>query len=371
MLLPVASASPLDFAKYVSRPRQRLINVISKSGLFVALLIGLSGTAVSNDKFAVCRDILNKDDRLHCYDKIDREPPTLSANGQSLKLSEKLDKVALTKNSSSESSGLLSKHWEVGASNKHGTWNFRPHKPNYFLFGRYTDSVNYQPYDPYFRSVKNKDIGLDNTESKFQLSFKLKALEDLWGSGIDLWFGYTQQNHWQVYNKGISAPFRETNYEPEAFLAIPTDYNVWGLRGRFVNLGFVHQSNGQSNLLSRSWNRIYAQAGFELGDNFGLTIKPWYRLPEKASEDDNPKITEYLGNFETIASYRLNKHTFSLLARSTFDFQRGFAQLDWSYPLQDKLKGYIQFTSGYGESLIDYNHRQNTFGIGILLSDWM
>jgi phospholipase A1 len=107
------------------------------------------------------------------------------------------------------------------------------------LLGRYTDKVNYQPYETYFRAVNDPNIGLDNTESKFQLSFKLKAAEDLFGRGIDLWFGYTQQNYWQVYNKNISAPFRETNYEPEAFVTIPTDYSLLGLKGRFVNLGFI------------------------------------------------------------------------------------------------------------------------------------
>jgi phospholipase A1 len=46
-------------------------------------------------------------------------------------------------------------------------------------------------------------------------------------------------------------------------------------------------------------------------------------------------------------------------------------QIDWSYPLNQKLRGYVQFSTGYGESLIDYNHHQNTFGIGVLLTDWM
>ena len=264
-----------------------------------------------------------------------------------------------------------SQHWEIDPESKRGLWSFQPHKPNYFLIGRYTDKVNQRPYDVYFNAVNDPNIGLDNTEAKFQLSLKLKAAEDLFGRGVDLWLGYTQQNHWQVYNKDISAPFRETNYEPEAFVSIPTDYSLLGLRGRFVNLGVVHQSNGQSNVLSRSWNRLYAQAGFEYGDNFSLTIKPWYRLPEDADDDDNPHITDYLGNFEAVASYRLNKHTLSVLARSTSDLNRGFAQFDWSFPLQGKLKGYVQFTTGYGESLIDYNHHQNTIGIGVLLSDWL
>lgn len=334
-------------------------------------LFGNPALAFGHDKLAVCKDITNPDKRLICYDKLVETPISALTTSPSLKVSTTMSSEQEAAIKSDAQPELLSQHWEISQESKRGTWNFRPHKPNYFLLGRYTDKVNYKPYETYFRAVNDPSIGLDNIESKFQLSFKLKAAEDLFGRGIDLWFGYTQQNHWQVYNKSISAPFRETNYEPEVFASIPTDYKILGLRGRFVNVGFVHQSNGQSNILSRSWNRVYAQAGFEYGNNFGLTLKPWYRLPEKSDDDDNPNITRYLGNFEAVASYRLLNHTVSMLARSTYDVKRGFAQFDWSFPLQDKLKGYVQFTTGYGESLIDYNHKQNTFGIGISLSDWM
>ena len=343
--------------------------------LYALTLLGTLITApvLANnlDHLAACRDIQNDRDRLHCYDNLAGTPESSTPAPAAA-----IATVPSTRaNADSTHAGIqpsaLSQHWEIDPESKRGLWSFQPHKPNYFLIGRYTDKVNQRPYDVYFNAVNDPNIGLDNTEAKFQLSLKLKAAEDLFGRGVDLWLGYTQQNHWQVYNKDISAPFRETNYEPEAFVSIPTDYSLLGLRGRFVNLGVVHQSNGQSNVLSRSWNRLYAQAGFEYGDNFSLTIKPWYRLPEDADDDDNPHITDYLGNFEAVASYRLNKHTLSVLARSTSDLNRGFAQFDWSFPLQGKLKGYVQFTTGYGESLIDYNHHQNTIGIGVLLSDWL
>jgi phospholipase A1 len=58
-------------------------------------------------------------------------------------------------------------------------------------------------------------LPLDQTEGKFQLSFKFKLadLDDTIGASV--WAGYTQQSHWQVYNGEQSRPFRETNYEPE------------------------------------------------------------------------------------------------------------------------------------------------------------
>ena len=34
-------------------------------------------------------------------------------------------------------------------------------------------------------------------------------------------------------------------------------------------------------------------------------------------------------------------------------------------------QGYVKLTTGYGETLIDYNWKQNTIGAGILLVDWL
>ncbi len=47
-----------------------------------------------------------------------------------------------------------------------------------------------------------------------------------------------------------------------------------GLRGRFVNVGFAHESNGRSEPLSRSWNRVVANLGFERG-GFSFILKDW------------------------------------------------------------------------------------------------
>lgn len=54
-------------------------------------------------------------------------------------------------------------------------------------------------------------------ELKFQVSLKTKAAQNLFGTDADLWLGYTQMSHWQVYNENNSRPFRAHDYEPEIF----------------------------------------------------------------------------------------------------------------------------------------------------------
>jgi phospholipase A1 len=134
-----------------------------------------------------------------------------------------------------------------------------------------------------------------------------------------------------------------------------------------------HQSNGWG-VLSRSWNRLYANFVFQRG-NFAIGIKPWLRISEEAEDDDNPDITDYLGYFEWRAGYKWNGHVFSFMSRNNLEsgFDRGAVEAGWSFPLHKYpyLKGYIQYFYGYGESLIDYDRRVNRIGIGITLIDWL
>jgi phospholipase A1 len=153
-----------------------------------------------------------------------------------------------------------------------------------------------------------------------------------------------------------------------------TNWNFFGLKNTWNSLGINHQSNGQSSDLSRSWNRVYGSFVFEYGD-LGLTLTPWYRLPESAGDDDNPDITDYLGHYEVGATYKWDDHTFSLMTRNALesDFHRGSLQASWSFPLGDwpYLRGYVQYFNGYGESLIDYDQYVNRVGVGLSLSDWL
>ncbi|MDG1750626.1 MAG: phospholipase A, partial [Thalassotalea sp.] len=241
-----------------------------------------------------------------------------------------------------------------------------PHKMNYFLPATYSNDINTAPYKNY----SNWGDNLDSTEAKFQISVKVPLNHgDLFIKGDKVYFGFTLESWWQVYNDDISRPFRETNYQPEGFYMAPLDWHPLGTNTGFI-LGFEHQSNGRSGLLSRSWNRVYANFLFEK-ENLALSFRPWWRIPEgnavssqNNSADDNPDITDYMGHFELSAVYKLNgKYEISAQVRENFSEHNGSIELGLTFPLWGKLRGYAQYFNGYGESLVDYNHSQQRIGI--------
>jgi phospholipase A1 len=275
-----------------------------------------------------------------------------------------VDVIATGHEQAKPGSSTLSALWETGAGDKRGVFAFRPYRENYLLLGKYDTAPNNTPFQATLNAAGPNEQ-LSHTELAFQLSFKVKALEDLPYTHSDLWFGYTQKNFWQAYSGSISRPFRETSFQPEVMLVTPLGWNFLGARAEFLNLGVVHESNGRGIGGSRSWNRVYAQVGVEKGD-FSILARVWKRLSEH-DNDDNPDITDFLGHGDVTANYRWRGHQFSALARRNFSTNKGAGQLSWAFPLKDNLKGYIQVFSGYGQSLIDYNSNQKSIGAGFLV----
>ncbi|WP_111493752.1 phospholipase A [Marinobacter bohaiensis] len=250
--------------------------------------------------------------------------------------------------------------------------SFVSHRPTYILPYTYVHDPNDRPYSP-TQGFTDYDKPLDYDEAKYQISFKVPLLTGMFDDRTTLWFGYTQVSFWQVFNSDASKPFRETNYEPELFARYAAQWDLGPGRLEALSLGLNHQSNGQSDPRSRSWNRIMGGAVYTW-DRWMFMVQPWYRIPESKSEDDNPDIEKYLGYADYWAVYKVDSdRTFSLKLRNNLrtDDNKTSVTLGYSFPIGDTVKGFVQYFNGYGESLIDYNERVQRIGIGIMLNDWL
>jgi len=249
------------------------------------------------------------------------------------------------------------------------------------------------------------------TEAKFQFSVKY----DLWPneSPSSLHFGYTQKSLWNIYQ--ASAPFLETNYNPELFYtfafgalghavahAPPSSPEVEGSaaaapaviapEGRarctasYVRAGVEHESNGLGGAQSRGWNRIYlsglgacqlSSAAYAL-----LGVKAW---GPPFGISDNPDISHYLGSGELSLALGASSDAWygsaeiSATARKGWSsslrvgsievdarWRPGYATFAERWRFVPYLFG--QLFTGYGETLLDYDHPDTTIRVGIGLS---
>lgn len=253
----------------------------------------------------------------------------------------------------------------------------QPYRQNYLIV-RQSNSVNNQPTTPvpgHTTLVPNPN---QYGEAKFLISVKadIGTQHDINQFGfrtLRLWGAYTQQSNWQLFNTKNSSPFRETNYSPELIATLGTN-NSEGLK--LVNLGFEHQSNGRSLPESRSWNRVYLLSGWEWNNTTSIMARGWWRVPETALNNDNPDMSDYVGRADVVLRWEPydKSQAVSLLLRDNLALRnnRGFTQLDWATPLNagNSSRFHIQLSSGYGESLIDYNHQQTTVGFGFSFREW-
>ncbi|NVO07473.1 MAG: phospholipase A [Rhodoferax sp.] len=324
-----------------------------------------------------CAEIENNSQRLACYDsaagrQTTARPLAAPAATAALGAEENTATAPQPTRRPPPLSASLAERWELSGSSSHGIWSPRPYKPVYLLPLSMSDGINAAPASPSAGHQAGTAVDWDQAEAKFQLSLKTKLVEGVFGDTGNLWGGYTQTSRWQVYNQAISRPFRETNYEPEVMLVFDTPYSLLGWQGRMAGLSLNHQSNGRAQPLSRSWNRVIAEVALERGD-WTLSLRPWWRVREAGEVDDNPDIEDFIGRGELLLGRKIGQHLLTLQARHSLragDAARGSLQLEWSFPLANGVRGYLQAFSGHGESLLDYNFRENRIGVGVALVEW-
>lgn len=273
---------------------------------------------------------------------------------------------------SNESAGVLQTRIVSEALNRSSRFVLTPHRRNFFIPAVYHREPNTEPYVIAGSNLQH----LRHTEAELQLSVKILMRENIFNGNGHLYFAYTNYSLWQLYSEKDSAPFRGTDHTPEAFISFYNDWNIWGFKNTLNSIGFAHQSNGQGGTLSRSWNRIFAQSIFER-DNLVLAFTPYYRIPESKKKDpfdkngdDNPDLVDYLGHLEVSASYKFDNKILSLTTRNIVEnTNRATFDLSFSFPISTNIRGVARYFNGYGYSLIDYNSKQEAFGVGILFTD--
>jgi phospholipase A1 len=241
------------------------------------------------------------------------------------------------------------------------------HRPTYILPYYYTGTT----YNRIYKNETPNSETLKHNELKFQLSFKVPIWKNILNFPSTFYLGYTQMSYWQAYDKDPF--FRSTDYEPELFIANELNWhllNNWQLN--FFNVGAVHQSNGFGGSLERSWNRMYVSA-VASSDHLILVVKPWIIMRDNAYQRQNPDMAKYMGYGQIVVAWKYNNQVFSLETRNLIESggRRSGTSLSWSFPMTKYLKGYMQVFSGYGQSLIEYNHRTTSAGVGIALSNWV
>lgn len=357
-----------------------LRNISTRTGLVPLVFIS---TVVSAQDVSVCQGTVDNNERLACYDRIFGHTVTVLTETDSSTTHDAEAAVEVKPLAAEQTAvgtdavavaTVMQKYWELTPGEKRDRFVFRTYQPNFFLPAHITSNINKAPQSP-TRGQAEVNENYKQMESKLQISLRAKLMTEFLLPGADLWFAFSQRSMWQLWNNQDSAPFRNTDYQPELMYIVPVS-DQWGdLPGdwqvRMLQLGVAHQSNGQAKPLSRSWNKVYAGLAVDKGE-FGLNWRYNQRISESGQEDDNPDLIDYIGSHELSASWLPGDATAQLTWRNDFSYlRRGSWQLDFTYPVDssklDGLRWHLQVFSGYGETLLDYNFRQNSMGIGVML----
>lgn len=224
------------------------------------------------------------------------------------------------------------------------------YEDNYVL-GTYTTDINQNAYN----ELGSEMGSLQQFEVKFKISASIPFYR--FSSSTALMGAYTQKSLWQLANSDISSPFRETNYKPQLFLAHQSNMLLFN----HLELGYKHESNGQSSKLSRSWDRVYLAAERFSGPvEYGAHA--WWVVTT-----ENDDMEDYYAPYELWAKFYTGAGVFNTRGFYNFADDKGGVELGYTLYFNDILGLYVQGYHGYGETLIDYDHSQTRIGLGIKL----
>lgn len=220
-----------------------------------------------------------------------------------------------------------------------------------------------------------------------QVKFQFSAKFDMWPNRgpHGVYFAFSQKSLWNVWSQ--SQPFVENNYAPELFYTYfhaPGRYDPAPGCGFFLErLGFVHESNGENEARSRGWNRIYGESRYACYDAqhrfVAAALQAWLPVGQR----DNSNINSYLGFGELSLSVGSDRghgwlgdwEITARLRKGTRSWGAGSAEIDarWRPRYGDwwRFTPYLygQLFTGYGETLLNYDHSLTAVRVGVGFTD--
>ena len=213
--------------------------------------------------------------------------------------------------------------------------------------------------------------------AEFQLSLKYKLfdLQDKWNPLAHAYVAYTQTSFWDLFSSDPS--FYDTSYKPSGFLYYPDIFE----RKRFrfdLQGGAEHESNGKGGAGERSLNTLYLQptARVDLPAHLELTLQPrawvYFNLGS-----NNPDMADYRGYADLRAALTWTSPTGGEKIQFATKLRIGNAgnhaglQFDLRFNLPPVLHFnpiiQLQYFTGYGQTLRQYNQHSSAFRAGLCL----
>jgi outer membrane phospholipase A len=210
------------------------------------------------------------------------------------------------------------------------------------------------------------------------LKYKLLDFKDNWDPLTHLYVAYTQTSFWDLLTKDPS--FYDTSYKPSIFFYYPDVFQKDFFQ-LDLQLGAEHESNGRGGTLERSFNTIYLQpkATIDLPYNLQFFLQPRAWLYARVGSN-NEDIAHYHGYADLLAALTwLDPNSGERIQLSTkflvgdegshagllYDLRFNVAGVPLLRKFNPSIQ--VQYFTGYGQTLLQYNEKSHALRAGICL----
>jgi phospholipase A1 len=203
-----------------------------------------------------------------------------------------------------------------------------------------------------------------NSNIKFQLSISQRLTRSRLPLDTYLYIQFTQKTIWNVLEESL--PMYDMNFNPGIGLG-----HLIVRRNKYIGNAYVmleHESNGKDGEYSRSWNKVSFGWRLLLSRRVDAHVKAWIPIVDG---ENNRDILRYNGLADITFNYTSPNRRFIFTLASTWR-SRSFSfntQWELSFKTNRNVNQYffVQYYSGYGECLLDYNRYKNMLRIGFVI----